>query len=284
MNFGSQILDSLEGTLFAIGEFLSGSSIVVNSSDYDLFLTSNFGSSLTPKIQEYYPLSLFNSTPFPAFYAISTVMADAAYTCPAYRGLNQAVSNGVSAYAYFFTHSPTCSWYQSLPQAAVQILGATHTAEIPFVLGNTHHLPLPNGTCNMTTSEITISSFLTNAWTSMAAIQKPTTDPKDWPAYQGPNNTFGVTILNSTVAGVINYTRCELWDQINQFQRQLASQGTLLGGNATTVGTASVSVAGAAATGTGSGSTGGTSKIGSGFTSVMVTISMSVSLLSAWLL
>lgn len=245
---------------------------MVNASDYDLFLTTNFGSSLTPKIKEYYPISLFNSTPFPALYAISVVLADSTYFCPAYRGLNKAASNGIPVYAYLFDHYPTCSWYQSLPQEAVQIVGPAHTAELPFVFGDTHNLPLPNGTCNMTTAEMAISSFLNNAWTSMASIQRPTADPKDWPAYQGPNNTLGITILNSTIPGPINYTRCELWDNIDQFQEQLALQGTLLGTNATTVGTTSVSTAGTASTGIASQSSSDGNRIGSGCAYVMASI------------
>ena len=270
---------SLEGSLFALGQFLSGSSINVNASDYDIFLESNFGSSLLPKIKQYYHLSILKSTPYPAFYAISTVLGDSSYTCPAYRGLNRAVSKGIPAWAYVFSHSSSCPWYEGRPQEVVKLLGLAHTAEISYMVGNTYNLPGPNGTCNMTDSEVAISSFLANAWTSMAATQRPTSESADSPAYQGPNNTLGITILNSTLAAPINYTRCKLWDQINEFQLGLAEQGTLLGDNATTAGTPSISSAGAAATSTGRG-TGGLgaanagSRVGCGLALVLASVTL----------
>jgi carboxylesterase type B len=165
-------------------------------------------------IEDRYPVSAFNSTPWPAFYAISAVLGDVGFVCPAYRGLNTASANGVSVWAYNFAHTPSCSWLQDLPQDALKVVGATHTAEIQFVFGDTTNLPPPNGTCNMTQEEVGISAFMIEAWTSMAANQKPTLNNSLWPAYGNSNESLGINIVDSVAPGYINYTSCQFWDQV----------------------------------------------------------------------
>jgi hypothetical protein len=139
--------------------------------------------------------------------------------------LNTAVANGVPAWTYFFNHNSKCTWLQVLPQEAIPLVGATHTAEIPFVFGNTVNLPAPNGTCDMTEQEKAISAFLSEAWTSMADIQKPTSDAAKWPAYGNAQTSLGINITNFTTAGYIDYTVCKLWDGINKMAVAAASSG-----------------------------------------------------------
>jgi Carboxylesterase family len=165
-------------------------------------------------IEERYPVSAFNSTPYPAFYAIAAVYGDVGFLCPAYRGLNTASTHGVSVWAYNFAHTPNCPWLQGLSQQAVKLVGPAHTAEIPFVLGDTTILPPPNGTCNMTQEEVRISAFLVEAWTSMAVSRKPTLNDSLWPAYGNSNKSLGINIVDSVVPGHINYTLCQFWDPI----------------------------------------------------------------------
>jgi hypothetical protein len=213
-------------------------------------------------IEHYYPLSAFNSTPYPPFFAIAQVLTDATFFCSAYRGLNTAAANGVPAWTYFFNHNPKCSWLPIVPQEAVPLVGATHTAEIPFVFGNTVNLPAPNGTCDMTEQEKAISAFLSEAWTSMADIQKPTSDAAQWPAYGNAQKSLGINVTNFTTAGYIDYTVCKLWDGINEMAVAAASSGTGNGtgsnstgaqGNASTTAPASPSISPTTAAGGASG-------------------------------
>ena len=168
---------------------------------------------------------------------MAQVLTDATYFCSAYRGLNKAAANGVPAWTYFFNHNPTCMWLPGIPQAAVSLVGATHTAEIPFVFGHTVNLPGPNGTCDMTEQEMAISAFLSEAWTSMADIQKPTSDVAEWPAYSSAQNSLGINITNSTTAGYIDYTVCKLWDGLNEMAVAAASNGTGNGTGSNSTGT-----------------------------------------------
>lgn len=166
---------------------------------------------------KYYPLSLFtNVTQYPVVAAISTVITDAAYRCPAYRGLIRAAEKGVPAYSYIFSHTPTCSWVSGLPQKYVQLLGPTHSAEIPFVFGSLTDLPAPNGTCNATAQERKISSKLVSAWTAMAEKGNPSTGSLQWPVYRN-GSSLGLNIVNDTTVEHLDYSVCQLWDEVNAY-------------------------------------------------------------------
>lgn len=237
--FGS---NSLEGSLFALGQYAAaGGPNATTAADYTTFLKDNFGSAAS-LVQQYYPLSKFSSTPYPPFFAISKVISDSEYFCPSYRGLNRAVAKGVPVWAYLFSHTSSCTWLQGVPQDAVPLLQAAHTAEIPYVFGDLVGLPNPNGTCNFTAEERDISAILLSAWTSMAANGNPSTNIFDWPAYTNATQTTGINIINSTDAGVIDYSVCALWDQVNQGFVNASS--TSSSGNATTSQSAASSASG----------------------------------------
>jgi carboxylesterase type B len=225
--FGSTLQ---EGNLFALLQFASAADgpYSATTQDYETFLTENFGSA-APLVEQYYPITAFNASPFPAFTAISDVFTESSVLCQLYRGANVAVSKGIPVWIYLFSHAPSCDWETLLPPAALPIVGATHSAEIPFVFGNTENLPLPNGTCSMSSTELTISKFMNEAWTSFAASQKPTTNSTAWPAYGGPSNTVGITFLNSTFPGKIDYSVCALWDRIDAMQVAATNNGSYAG-------------------------------------------------------
>jgi carboxylesterase type B len=196
----------------------AGDPTTLKAQDYETFLQDNFGSAAS-LVMGYYPLSAFNSTPYPPFFAISTVFTDSVFKCTAYRGLNRAVEKGVPVWTYMFNHVPSCSWFPGITLQALPLVGATHTAEIPFVFGNLDNLPAPNGTCNFTPQERSISAFLLQAWTSMAANQDPSSNGTLWPAYGGASNPLGINIVNYTSAGVVDYSPCLLWDKVDVMLR-----------------------------------------------------------------
>ena len=99
---------------------------------------------------------------------------------------------------------------------ALSLLGATHTAEIPFVFGNLDNFPLPNGNCSFNAAERSIGSQLIEAWTSMAASRTPNTSSLQWPLFTA-NETQGINVNSTSVfAGAIDYSVCaQLWDKID---------------------------------------------------------------------
>ena len=109
---------------------------------------------------------------------------------------------------------------------ALPLLGATHTAEIPFVIGITEKMPPPNGTCTMSEDGTAISQFLKGAWTSMAEQQKPSANASAWPQFTGPKESMGVQIVDTWFPYRIDYTVCEILDEMNAQARAKASNGT----------------------------------------------------------
>jgi para-nitrobenzyl esterase len=99
----------MEGTLFAFSIFEKGLSgpDSINAEDYDTFLQENFGDD-SSTIKQAYPLSAFNSTPYPAFYAMSAVFTDHEFFCPARRALDATTAAGVPVWTYLFAHQPKC--------------------------------------------------------------------------------------------------------------------------------------------------------------------------------
>jgi hypothetical protein len=97
----------------------------------------------------------------------------------------------------------------------LELLSATHTAEIPFVFGNLDNLPHSDGTCNMTSEEGVLSKSIISTWSSMAANGAPDGSGQAWPVWNA-TTMQGLIINNSTSVGVVNYTVCEqLWDTLD---------------------------------------------------------------------
>jgi carboxylesterase type B len=214
----------MEGTIFSLAQYSNSSPGNATAADYRAFLQENFG-SVAALIEKYYPVSAFNATPYPAFYAMATVITDAGYFCPVRRALEATRRAGSPAWAYNFAHDPKCIWVQGIPQQAAPLLGAAHTAEIPFVFGHTENLPSPNGTCSMSEDEKKISAFMVKAWTSMAEQQNPG-PPASWPAWTDAKSSQGINFVNASIPGYVNYTQCDLWDQIRDIALAEAGNGT----------------------------------------------------------
>ncbi|KAK4696199.1 hypothetical protein P7C71_g1679, partial [Lecanoromycetidae sp. Uapishka_2] len=207
--------NAMEGTLDLLGEY--GSPEAVNATAYTTYLTAEFG-PLSNLVSQQYPLSAFNASPFPAYSALTTISTDYNYKCPAYRGLVRAFEKGIPAWTYFFARAPSCPWYALIPSdpQALESLGATHTAEIPYVFGNIYDLPLPDGSCNFTDAEKEISTFMVAAWSGMAANATPNGGASNitWPAFD-PKTSLGIKINASVVPGVVDYSPCAFFDVID---------------------------------------------------------------------
>jgi carboxylesterase type B len=168
-------------------------------------------------VNKTFPLTFpaFVATGFAPYAAIEYVYTYAQYGCPARRGLLGAAARGISAYAYEFAHTPSCSWFpgQDLSAEDLAGLGPAHTAELPFVFGHTSGLPAPNGNCSFTPAEKAISSSMVAAWTAMAATGSPSRHNAAWPAW---NASAGLGWLVNTTAtpGVVDFAPCALFDAV----------------------------------------------------------------------
>ncbi|KAI0382797.1 alpha/beta-hydrolase [Hypomontagnella monticulosa] len=199
-----------EGSLFVLGKYgLTGQIEKLNQTDYDAFLNYNFG-PLAARVNETYSLSLFNGS---AAAAMTTVLTEVSYKCPAHRALLNAEKRGIPMWTYRFAHVPSCPWFSGILPAYIPLLGATHSSEIPFVFNFTSSMPPPNGNCTFSESEQTMSHQMSRAWTNMAKIGKPG-DESIWPAWSS-NGSLGVVFEDSMNPAVVDYKSCAFWNQVN---------------------------------------------------------------------
>lgn len=183
---------------------------------YTKFLRGNFGPA-ADLIEKYYKLSLFKESPLPVIGAMSTVVTDAQFKCPGYASTAKASHNGIPAWVYEFSHNSTCAWLGTIPQEAVSLFHAAHTAEIPYIFGNLNFDFLnTNTTCTGTADEKKLSKQMMDLWTAMAENADPSTDDIRWPEFQ-PSKDFqtpGMIFGNSSTAGKIDFSACELWSKV----------------------------------------------------------------------
>jgi para-nitrobenzyl esterase len=219
--FGS---NTNEATLFLFSAY--GAAVAtLNASVYDEFLEWNFG-PVASLVNKTYGLDKFSKSPAPVFAAMSTVITEYKYHCPASRALRTAVSNKIPVWGYNFAHTPSCAWYQGIPTdpKSLQMFGPTHTAEIPFIFGLTSQLPPPGGNCSFSISENSISDFMLGTWTSMAAAGKPASSGA-WPSYS-PDKSLGLIVKDTAAAGSLDFTACEFWDKVNAAVMEAAVNAT----------------------------------------------------------
>ncbi|OPB44533.1 carboxylesterase type b [Trichoderma guizhouense] len=223
--FGST---STEGMLFVLATYAKNLTTQTQAT-YDDFLSYQFG-PLASRVNSTYPLSKFPRTasvPNSADAAISAVYTDYAYKCTAYRGLQKGIANKVPVFTYLFDRTSSCTWLTSVPNTPFvhSFLGATHTAELPFVFGVLDGLPAPGGNCTSTSAELQLSKEIISSWDSMAATGTPGCD---WPRYldQGKDKGLGMMYLaNETVVGEVDYSICPFWDEIRDELLALQAQG-----------------------------------------------------------
>jgi carboxylesterase type B len=225
----------MEGTLLTIGQFTNP--LAITQADYSAFLNYTFD-SLAANVSNYYPMSAFESTDLPGFYAISAVLTDSYFKCPAYRALLATTKAGVPAWTYLFDHTPSCGWVAGLTSPTIlKLLGPTHSSEIPFVFGEVTDLPLPRGNCSFDAQEVGISDVFVSAWTSMAQGGSPGSGAGivggPWPQFSA-NGSQGLLIENSAAVGYVNYTVCGFWDLVAAAQNSSAAAAAATGSGAST--------------------------------------------------
>ncbi|XDG01062.1 hypothetical protein ABKA04_000677 [Annulohypoxylon sp. FPYF3050] len=203
--------NAAEGALFVLATY--GTAAIQNQvtqTQYDEFLAYNFGPLATLVNETYSVSKVFNGS---VLAAMTEVLTDVSYRCPSYRALLQAEKSGIPVWSYRFSHVPTCGWYAGIKAAYIPYLGATHTSEIPFVFNFTSNMPPPDGNCTFTAAEQTLSHDMSRAWTNMAEFGKPG-DQSAWPAWTS-NGSMGVVMDNAMKPGVVDYTECVFWDDVN---------------------------------------------------------------------
>ncbi|KAI1413639.1 alpha/beta-hydrolase [Hypoxylon sp. FL1857] len=200
-----------EGSLFVLGGFGEAALLnQLNQSQYDEFLTYNFGPLAARVNETYSAASAFNGS---VAKAMVTIVSEVSYQCPSYRALKTAESHSLPVWSYRFTHVPSCPWFAGIESEWIPALGAAHSSEIPFVFNFTTGMPPPGGNCTLSQAEQTMAHDMSRAWTNMAEIGRPG-DQDTWPTWSS-NGSTGVVFGDSMGVGVVDYASCEFWGEIN---------------------------------------------------------------------
>ncbi|UPX15672.1 uncharacterized protein EKO05_0006113 [Ascochyta rabiei] len=135
--------NSQEGRVFAVGQ-----------TNLSAFLQTSFSAApaLIPAIAAAYSIGSPGITN--GYDAISAVITDLTYQCPAALWANATASIGIPTWRYFFNAS--FSNTQAFPR-----LGAYHASEIPLIFRTYNK-------ANTTTQEYALSSFMQGAWARFA--------------------------------------------------------------------------------------------------------------------
>lgn len=192
----------------------------IDENNYTDFL-SQWGENVGSLIGKQYPLSAFNvsgSTSVAVLEAITHIVVQSSFACPAYRTLRSSIEAGTPAFGFLFDHTPSCPWISLDGQAfpgpkLAPYFGATHSSELPFVFGNLDKQPFGNGTCSATAAERKMSQTLVDAWTAMAGKGSPSTHRQSWPEFD-VDDARGVLVKNGTMVQKLDFSECKFWDEI----------------------------------------------------------------------
>ncbi|KAF1931340.1 alpha/beta-hydrolase [Didymella exigua CBS 183.55] len=167
--------NSQEGRVFAVGQ-----------TNLTAFLRTTFSTAsvLIPAIAAAYPIGSPGITN--GYDAISAVITDLTFQCPAALWANATASIGIPTWRYYFNASFANT--QAYPE-----LGAYHASEIPLVFRT-----YPKS--NTTTQEFALSSFMQGAWARFA--KNPLGGPGWNPVGTGQAGTVLSGAYDSAVGGI----------------------------------------------------------------------------------
>ena len=179
---------------------------------YTKFLRDNFGPA-AGLIEKYYDLSISKASPLPVIGAIATLVTDAQFKCPGYESTANAAHNDIPAWVYEFSHNSTCAWLDTMPQEAVSVFHAAHTAEIPYIFGNLHFdFSKRKNDLHWHSDKMALSKQMMSLWAAMSESADPSTNDIHWPQFR-PSEDFqspGMIFGSSSIAGPIDFSACEL--------------------------------------------------------------------------
>jgi para-nitrobenzyl esterase len=156
------------------------------------------------KLLETYPCNSLagNNAGYAATIALAT---DSFFACPSRRVLRAAASTQTEpVYRYFYTHTDS--------SGPIAPLGATHSAEIPFVFGTFSWYP--SATFVPTPTEITLSQQMQGYWANLASGNPNGGNLPTWKAYDPTvDNALQLDTPIKDTSGIVSGA-CDLWDTL----------------------------------------------------------------------
>lgn len=152
-----------------------------------------------PDIVAQYPSAEYGSSKAAAAAAVG----DAAFVCPTRRQARVLAAASVPTYLYHFTYDPGATLLGEL--------GAFHSAEIKFVLGNPGQL-LPGA---LEGEEIAMSGAIQGYWSRLADKGDPNGEGAvAWPEYKESSDENIVLDLTISKQAGLRKAQCDFWDGV----------------------------------------------------------------------
>ncbi len=166
----------------------------LNESTYKDAITLLFGAA-APLILFEYPARDYPS----AWWALEAIITDALFACPARRTSKWMDKIGMSAFQYFFAHTPSLT---VIPEC----IAPCHASELPYVF----HV----STLLANDIERNLSAQMVKYWATLASEGRPH-DETGWPEY---NRFFDRSLVLNATLSLVNGMRakqCNFWDFVN---------------------------------------------------------------------
>ncbi|NUO50322.1 MAG: carboxylesterase family protein [Polyangiaceae bacterium] len=144
-----------------------------------------------------YPPSEYGSAQDAAIAAVG----DAGFVCPTRRAARGLAAAGAPTFLYHFEYAPTSLFGD---------IGAYHSSEIKYVLGNPGQLtPLP-----LTDEELALSHSIMGYWQSPEAPPAYAAAPFAWPPYRAETDEHLVLDLTISKGSALRRAQCDFWDGV----------------------------------------------------------------------
>jgi para-nitrobenzyl esterase len=169
-----------------------------NPANYQANIAQALGVSDTraAAIANEYPLSAY---PNPVV-ALSLLVSDASFACPALQVDRSTAARGVPTYAYQFNDD----------NAPVNILGfslglATHGAELPYLFDQ------PNTPVTLDPDQQALAASMRTDWASFAATGNPSSRALPWPSFNGTRVLSLVPLQSQVTTDFATAHHCSFW-------------------------------------------------------------------------
>ena len=166
----------------------------VTNDDVDDFVRDSFGAAAIAPVRRRYARAT------PAKDALTAIVGDGIFVCPARRVARAVAAAGVPAFLYHFAHA--------LDAPGPHELGATHTVELFFVFGNA------SMGVGLSAREQPLADAMMDAWGAFARRGDPSVPSQPWPRYRLERDENLTLDLPARVESGLNRQTCDFWDAL----------------------------------------------------------------------
>jgi para-nitrobenzyl esterase len=137
-----------------------------------------------------------------ALVALSVLVSDANFACPALQVDRVTAAQGVPTYAYEFDDDTAPQRFGALPPIV------THSGEIQYLFGQPN-TPIP---ATLDASQAALADTMKNAWATFAAYGNPSSTAVPWPAFNSASQVLSLASPSPQVQSTFAATHhCDFW-------------------------------------------------------------------------